>query len=72
MLNYRVSSEVGRGQVMSRQWKRMEAERLLLHEVACREGLRYEGTLRQSRIVDELVVELMKRKIDGIKEGLRQ
>lgn len=57
---------------MSQQCKRMEAERLRLHEVACREGLQHEGTLRQSRMVDELVVELMKRNKNEGKAGLRR
>jgi hypothetical protein len=57
---------------MSQQCQRMEAERLRLHEVACREGLRHEETLRQSRMVDELLIELMKQKYKDEKAGLRR
>jgi hypothetical protein len=58
---------------MSQQWKRMEAERLLLHKVACQEGLQHEGTLRQSRKVDEVVIEIMRYNGNNTQtEGLRQ
>jgi hypothetical protein len=38
-----------------------------------REGLRHEATIRQSRKVDEMVIEIMKQNNNGKKsEGLRK
>ncbi|MBT9173232.1 MAG: hypothetical protein DDT21_01626 [Syntrophomonadaceae bacterium] len=54
---------------MSRQWECMEAERLLLHEIVSREGLHHEGTIRQSRKVDQMVIEIMKQNNNGKKTG---
>lgn len=46
---------------------------MLLHKVACREGLHHEGTIRQSRKVDEVVIEIMKYNGNNTQtEGLRQ
>jgi len=67
-----MSQQLKRMDVHVSAWKRMEAERLRLHEVARREGLHNEGTLRQSKLVDELVVELMRPKDNKEKEGLRK
>lgn len=58
---------------MSCQLKLIEAERLLLHEMVSREGLHHEATIRQSRKVDEMVIEIMKQNNNGKKsEGLRK
>jgi len=57
---------------MCRQLLRMEAERLRLHEVARRKGLSYEDTLRQSRLLDELVVAYMRSKNSDREDGLRE
>ncbi|MBS3948876.1 MAG: Spo0E family sporulation regulatory protein-aspartic acid phosphatase [Dethiobacter sp.] len=57
---------------MCRQWLRLEAQRLRLHEVVRLNGLDYEGTLRQSRRLDEMVVEYMRQKNSNREDGLRQ
>lgn len=57
---------------MSRKLTRMEAERLRLYELAARMGFGHEGTLRQSRLLDELVVAFMKRSAGKKEHSLRK
>jgi hypothetical protein len=40
----------------------MEAERLRLHDFACRMGIGHDATLKQSQLLDKMVVAYMKKR----------